>query len=89
MKFLIFGLFHGSSVFLLYLARSEISGPWQKKTLDGRHQLLIREKRSDPTLTTLSSPGPLLLERERENLLKYIILWSKFSIFTEVLKLFL
>ena len=38
----------------------------KKKTLDGRHQLVIREKRSDPTLTTLSSPGPLLLERERE-----------------------
>ena len=37
----------------------------KKKTLNGRHQLLIREKRSDPTLTTLSSPGPLLLERER------------------------
>ena len=36
------------------------------KTFDGRHQLLIREKRSDPTLTTLSSRGPLLLERERE-----------------------
>ena len=27
----------------------------KKKTLDGRHQLLISEKRSDPTLTTLGS----------------------------------
>ena len=33
----------------------------KKKTLDGRHQLLIREKRSDPTLTTLSSRTEALL----------------------------
>ena len=51
-------------MFLLYLAKSEIPGAWQKENLGRSAPIPDRGKRSNPTLTTLSSPGSSLLERE-------------------------
>ena len=72
-NFLSLGCFMGPVCFFCMWLKVKYPALGKKKTLGGRHQLLIREKHSDPTLTTLSSPRSITFG-ERENLLKYIIL---------------